>query len=1019
MQLKKYSILLSLIIGLKPITAEAWDAVTEALYNAAASGRYDTINYYLSRGYSIDSLDDRGMTALCRAQYSGNQRAYNVLLSYGANPNASCMYAASSSAPAHTGSYFTTSWTPYLIGAAVIGSGVAIAAAASGGGGGGKSSSSNNNDNSGNNGNDSGNNNDYNSGNNDDSNSGYIDGGNTGDNSSGNNKPSANYTPYSIADFRKNKEYTGGWFDGTLSDGRPAISVNYHEPVHAAQAYGEFYGYDNAGNVVSKLPGNVLVGVLDTGVNRQHREFKDTNGNSIVTKWHNYDYGPCTAANTQNCWRVVQSGTYFTMNLIINGVASDEQIRLTKKSYNDWIKTYKSDYVYNENDDTPGSSSHGSNVAGIIAANWDPNGYGAMGIAFTNTQIDAIRWDMKSSFVRPIQAFLTDNAYLVNMSLGTPASSSENAGLSRSSLRQKLEADTDILSAAKLTMNAYTKNSYDGTTDGMIWLFAAGNEAYNQPSIESGLKLLDGYKDMLMLTVVSVQVNDDGTYHLSDFSNHCGAAKGYCIAAPGGDGKNNPSAGYVVYNADNSTTYSGFMGTSQATPVVSGSIAFIKEAYPWMKASQIIELIRETASTKGDGYNSNNHTDSKYGAGLIDLGAAVMTYVSDTSAPNSLSTVSGDNVYSSQVALNSAHLNVSSVFANALKNALPQTITAFDKYKRPFAINTANYITETHAGFKNLKSDVMNIATPHDVVHQEKNGISFAYTKSAKGGLSWMNTRYNSGKHTTGFYFSQDTHYGTTKRTAREMSNPFMAMRSAYGLSHDYRLNSFANITFEAVGGENALYDGDFEFGDSSFHKSAYAINSELTLKKNNMFSFGISSGLLYEDGALLGMNGNGALDVSNGKTYTTGAKLSLFITDKLSVSGSYYRGYSEAGHFNSNLLKTTRLESDSFSFDTNYRYTNDIDFGLRLSSPLRIEKGNMIVNFPSGRDSFSDTVYREQYTAHLRPVKREYKLAIYANNKVSEKLSWRSELATRIHPEHKDTKNDYRALFGLSYAFN
>ena len=112
-------------------------------------------------------------------------------------------------------------------------------------------------------------------------------------------------------------------------------------------------------------------------------------------------------------------------------------------------------------------------------------------------------------------------------------------------------------------------------------------------------------------------------------------------------------------------------------------------------------------------------------------------------------------------------------------------------------------------------------------------------------------------------------------------------------------------------------------------------------------------------------------------------------------------------------------MTSESFAFDANYKWNKDVDFGFQLSSPLRIRNGSLAVNFPSGRDNFSDTIYRDIYKASLKPEAREYKFSVYMNNDFSENLSFRSSFDVRVNPEHQKTRNDYRALFGLNWSFN
>ena len=226
-------------------------------------------------------------------------------------------------------------------------------------------------------------------------------------------------------------------------------------------------------------------------------------------------------------------------------------------------------------------------------------------------------------------------------------------------------------------------------------------------------------------------------------------------------------------------------------------------------------------------------------------------------------------------------------------------------------------------------------------------------------------------------------------------------------------------LKIEAVTGRNGLYDGESSLYDASFKKQAYAMNSELQLHKGENFGFSLTSGLLYENGATLGMNGNGIFKANDTGTYNAGVKASWYATDKLTFTGSYYRGYTEGQSFDSNLLQTTDLVSESFAFDANYKLNKQTSFGFNLSSPLRVINGKLSVNFPSGRDNYSETVYFDRYTAALKPEAREYKFALYANHNFSERLSLRSELDVRVNPEHQRQENDYRALFGLNWNFN
>ncbi|MBP1532346.1 MAG: S8 family serine peptidase, partial [Alphaproteobacteria bacterium] len=644
----------------------------------------------------------------------------------------------------------------------------------------------------------------------------------------------------------------------------------------------------------------------------------------------------------------------------------------------------------------------------------------------TNVYIDAVRWDLASSMSYPVKALLNDrydgnSVFAINMSVGSDADDDSNAGSNVDRYRM-LQGYMEAMDAIKSKYTYHTVFGESGRKiDGTIVVKAAGNERYDQPDIESGVKLIKGYEDLLMLVVVAADVtlNSDGTvkeYTKSSFSNKCGATAGYCIAAPGGNS--------VTFNGNFMTSvgkpgeYSRMMGTSQATPVVTGALAFIKAAYPDMKSSEIIELVRITANTNGVGYNSNNHADATYGAGLLDLGAAVTTYI--PAEGNSVTTVSGNTIDSSKIRLDNSIMSVPSGMSAALQKALPETITAFDKYRRPFDFSTASYIAQTHSGYKSFKNDVAHISPNHKIKRMEQKNMTFAYAESSapKKGNGFMYAEYNSGKNVSGFYFSEDTKYYSENSRPADFANPFMAFNNAYGMQHTYNLNSLLGFKFEAVSGQNGIYDGDRDYRDRSFNKPAYAFNSEIQLHNNKQFALALSSGMLYEQDAMLGLNGEGAFDVADTQTYHAGVKATWFATPKITLSGSYYQGYTKGQSLAAGMLRSSNLISDSFAFDVNYKQSGSFDYGLRLSSPLRVKHGRLYVDMASGRDYDSGMVLRNRYVAGLKPERREYKFALYANKDVTDSLSWSSEFDVRLNPEHQAASAEYRALFGLSYKF-
>ena len=196
-----------------------------------------------------------------------------------------------------------------------------------------------------------------------------------------------------------------------------------------------------------------------------------------------------------------------------------------------------------------------------------------------------------------------------------------------------------------------------------IFVWAAGNENQQAESgVLSAIPLAFPDLNGHFVNVVAV----DNYNNLAWYSNQCGITQNYCIAAPG--------SGW------NTETQSYASGTSFAAPTVSGAIATISEAFPYMTASQITALLFTTATDLGE-----TGIDSVYGWGLLNMeratqpvGTPRIVLSNNTIQPLSLS-------------------NVSAPLANPLKSANIK-IAFIDDFGRHFTTNLSNNIKSVPYG---------------------------------------------------------------------------------------------------------------------------------------------------------------------------------------------------------------------------------------------------------------------------------------------------------------------------------
>ncbi|MBQ8481163.1 MAG: S8 family serine peptidase, partial [Alphaproteobacteria bacterium] len=642
--MKKLIVLIALFFSFVPREADAWWGIKDRIYRAAKAGDTRAIESYLMQGYSIDEKDADGNTALCTASWDYSPYAYDLLISYGANPKAECML--------HTEDKVLPAkfdYDGYKVGGgiALLAGTAAILAGGSGSG---------------------------------------------GDDPEPEPEPEKNT-------FKNDREFNASNFSITGV-------TNFLASINADGAFSRFYTIEDDGNITTTLSGTSSVGIVDTGVDGGHSEF-NRNGGSKVSGY-NFDYGPCFGEDHVNCWMAEERSEYDRLYFYDeDGLKTDLVYYVEHENYLAWKAAYPENYDWDEyknradsfypitgiseNPLNDGSYAHGTHIAGIIGANHDQSGM--MGVAFTNTDIKAVRWDFMSSLYEPIKTLVDSNTVAINFSIGSEADEDSSSYDYGSPYLDMMEGWKE---AAAYTMSKYDYS--DNYKDGTIWVKAAGNDSYRFPDLESGIKLISTYSNLMMLVVVSADVtlNDDGTintYSLSDFSNKCANTSGYCIAAPGN----------FIASTNIGSGYIGMSGTSMAAPVVTGAIAFLKNAFPNMRSEQIIDLLMSTANKNASDYDS-----STYGAGLLDLTAA-LEYQSPVGGTSEVMTVSGNSLDGSYVRLDNAFLVVSSPMAQALQKALPEKITAFDAYGRAYDYPTANYIKKAHSGYKNLKNDVAHI----------------------------------------------------------------------------------------------------------------------------------------------------------------------------------------------------------------------------------------------------------------------------------------------------------------------
>ena len=194
---------------------------------------------------------------------------------------------------------------------------------------------------------------------------------------------------------------------------------------------------------------------------------------------------------------------------------------------------------------------------------------------------------------------------------------------------------TTITSTLREYIKSYAKAAEDTDT---IFVWAAGNNGWHRgnltryptdftdaiwgklpltmsiPTADSMAPALNPKLRDKWLAVVAFDEDRATLGLLAGFSNGCGGAKMWCLAAPG-------SITVASYDSSSGTVqarYINAQGTSGAAPHVSGALALLKSAAPMLPMTIIHGIILTTATDYGD-----KGVDDVFGWGLVNVAAAI------------------------------------------------------------------------------------------------------------------------------------------------------------------------------------------------------------------------------------------------------------------------------------------------------------------------------------------------------------------------------------------------------------
>lgn len=657
---------------------------------------------------------------------------------------------------------------------------------------------------------------------------------------------------------------------------------------------------------------------------------------------------------------------------------------------------------------------HGTQVALVAAA--ARNGEGIMGIAFDST-ILALRADepgtcaafdpadsssgcsfLDSDIARGIDAAVTAGVRVVNLSMGGsyPA--------------QGLLSAVERAAAAGLVIVVSAGNDGD-STDPLV-------DPANPDPFAVGLSVAARENVIIVGSV-------DASNTISGFSNRAGSEAQYYVTARGENVCCVYENGEIYVEVDGGTEYIYVLnGTSFSAPQVSGAAALLAQAFPNLSGAEIVDLILAGARDVGA-----IGIDAIYGQGVLDIAASF--------APQGQTSLAGTTT---AIALGQGMGVTSPAMGDAARRARLGAVV-LDSYDRAYGVDLAAGLgtasvtpqlygavtgrtqgLSAHSGARSLVFAVdpgtVHAADPlrlwpdaataqRPLLLSARFGtrispqadFAFAYREGARG----LETSL-SGRDRPAFLLASEG-TGDLGFVARRAGA--MAVRQRFGgLGLTGSIES-GDVWSEAIG-DDPLARGEA----NSFTRYSGALDWDA-----KRLSGRLGTSWLSEARTVLGARFSESIGSEGADSLFLDAMVSWRPVPGWSFSGDYRRGLTapRSGGF---IAGGSRLASSAWSIDAEREGVLGGTLALRLSQPLRVERGGLDLNLPVGWDYASEKAAFGKQRLSLSPGGREISSEVrwqgsLAGGDLTTSLFWRRE------PGHMATmSNDTGAAIRWSAAF-
>ena len=481
---------------------------------------------------------------------------------------------------------------------------------------------------------------------------------------------------------------------------------------------------------------------------------------------------------------------------------------------------------------------------------------------------------------------------------------------------------------------------------------------------------------IIAAVAVAPDSDDDGDYEIASFSNRCGIAAEWCIAAPGQSIRVAFFGPYIDPNTNERVTGGrgarNSSGTSFSAPMVTGALVVMKHYFrDEISNTGLVSRLLATA------YDQGIYADSAiYGHGLLDLAAAI--------SPQGTPRVSlGQRVEDDGVDPSQTRLSLGNALGDGLPQALAgQEIAAFDDLGAPFW----------------YALDSFTDAAPGPWAGARLRGF-MARPQTERRARSW--------RPFLGVVENVDVAASAAPLKLSLLEAPPMGADAGH-LSLAGRA-----ITLRTAG------QGDLSaaaFSTEGLDGQAPASGATLAWRPEGA-PLGVHGGWVGEREAMLGSAATGAFGrLAAGSAFVGVAGSARVGSWRLGAGGEI--GTVSTSAQGGLIADVSPLTTSAFAIQAVRPSNDEGTFTLSLSQPLRVEAGDARLSVPVGRtkDGF---VRRHSVTADLEPSGRQIEVVAQWRKSISTGGELRLGAVWTRHPGHAAAADpDFTLLAGWRHTF-